>query len=55
MKGVFIMEEQKALSFKIEGGKFILSVDTNKDGQPLLTLALDLTEVPDEVLALFKK
>lgn len=50
-----IVQENKAVSFKIEGGLLIISVDSNKDGQPLLETRLFLEEVPDEVLGLFKK
>jgi hypothetical protein len=53
-KGVF-MPENKAVSFKLEGGKFVIAVDLNKDGQPMIQIAVDLAEVPDEVLAIFKK
>jgi hypothetical protein len=49
------MEEKKALDFKIDGGKFILSFDPNKDGQPVLSLSVDLVEVPDEVISLISK
>ena len=47
--------EKKMLDFKIEDGKLHLSVDPNKDGQPVVTLVVDMAEVPDEVLSAFKK
>jgi hypothetical protein len=47
--------EKKALEFKIDGGKLVISLDTNKDGEPVCTFAVDLAEVPDEVLAVIKK
>lgn len=40
------------VSFKFEGSKLIVSIDSNKDGEPVLSLTLDLAEIPDEVLAL---
>ena len=43
------------LEFKVDEGKFIISVDPNKDGQPVVFLSVDLTEVPDEIASLFKK
>ena len=48
-------EEKKAVEFKVEGGKFYIKVDPNKDGQPVLELFIDIAEVPDEVISLFKK
>lgn len=47
--------ENKMVDFKIEDGKFIISLDANKDGEPVLFLSLDLKEVPDEIVSLFKK
>jgi hypothetical protein len=47
--------EAKKVEFKVEGTKFVILVDTNQDGQPLLTISLDMTEVPDEIMALFVK
>lgn len=49
------MEENKSVSFKVEDGKLVVQVDPNKDGQALLTVHLDIAEVPDEVIELFKK
>lgn len=49
------MEEKKAFEMKLEGEHLILSVDPNKDGEKLLEMKVMLKEVPDEVLALFKK
>lgn len=44
--------------YKFEGSKLNVtaSVDTNKDGEPVATLALsiDLAEIPDEVFAAIK-
>ena len=45
--------ENQAVSFKIDDGKLNLTVDPNKDGQPLVTLSIDLKEVPDEVVDAF--
>lgn len=48
-----------AVDFKFEGSKAIASVviDSNKDGQPLakINVELELSEVPDEVLSLIVK
>lgn len=49
------MEENKSVAFKIEGGKLLISVDLNKDGQTLVDIAVDLAEIPDEILQVFKK
>ena len=37
--------------FKIEfkDGKFVILADLNQDGQPLLSLSLDLAELLDEI------
>jgi hypothetical protein len=48
------MPEAKPVTLKIEGTKLVVAVDSNKDGQPVLTLNLDLLEVFDEVGGLFK-
>jgi hypothetical protein len=40
------------VSFKFENSNLIVIVDSNKDGEPLLTLTVNLAEIPDEVLAL---
>lgn len=48
-------EENKKLDFKFEGGKLLLSVDLNKDGDKLLELAVDLSEAADEIIEFFKK
>lgn len=49
------MEEKKALFFGIEGTKFIVGFDPNKDGQPVMKLEIDILEVPDEIVALVSK
>ena len=45
----------KAVDFKFEGSKLLISVDPNKDGEAVLKLELDLSEVADEVLDALKK
>lgn len=40
------------VSFKFEGSNLIVIVDSNKDNEPLLTLTLSLSEIPDEILSL---
>lgn len=47
--------EKKMLDFEIKDGKLILSVDPNKDGEPVVFLSVDLKEVPDEIVSAFKK
>jgi len=49
------MSKESAVEFKVENGKFIIHVDPNKDGQNVVSIVVDLTEVPDEVVAIFKK
>jgi hypothetical protein len=49
------MPEKKMIDFKFEDGKFVLSVDPNKDGEPVLFLALDVKEVPDEIVSALTK
>ena len=44
----------KAVKFEITDGKLIILVDPNKDGEVLMKLEVDLTEVPDEVISAFK-
>jgi len=48
-------EENKVVDFKFEGRKLIITVDSNKDGEAVLSLSIDLSEVADEVLDAFKK
>jgi hypothetical protein len=38
----------KKVQLKIEDGKLIITVDTNKDGEAVLKLECDLQEVVDE-------
>ena len=40
------------VSFKFEGSNLIVVVDSNKDNEPLLTLTVNLAEIPDEILSL---
>jgi hypothetical protein len=49
------MEEKKMLEFKFENGKVLLTVDPNKDGQPVFKAEIDAAEVPDEILSAIKK
>lgn len=48
-------DENKKFSFKFEEGKLIISADMNQDGEPVLSLTLDLAEVADEIVSFFKK
>ena len=52
-----IMDIAGAFKFKFDGTKIIVELDPNKNGKPVLTLTgeIDLTEVPQEILDMFKK
>lgn len=50
-----IETEKKSVVLKIDGGKLIIVVDPNKDGDALLVVSVDLAEVPDEVIEVFKR
>lgn len=43
------MPDAKVVDFKFEGGKLSVVLDTDKDGQRLLSLNVDLAEALDEV------
>ena len=43
--------ENKAVEMIFEGTKLQVTVDPNKDGVPVLTLTVDLMEIPDEVMS----
>jgi hypothetical protein len=47
--------ENKVLKFEIVDGKVIISVDPNKDGKILLSISLDMADVPAEVISIFAK
>lgn len=47
--------ENKVLSVKMDGEYFVVELDPNKDGQPVMSFRLHLSEVPDEVLSAFQK
>lgn len=40
--------------YEVKDGKFIISVDPNADGEPVLYLELIIEEIPDEVLDAIK-
>ncbi len=46
---------ESKVSFKIEDGKLVVSVDSNLDGKPVIVVGLDLAQVLAEVANLFKK
>lgn len=52
---MIMTEEVKAVDFKFEGSKLLVTLDPNKNGKVVLSLVLDLAEVPSEVLALISK
>lgn len=43
--------ENKSVDYKFNGTQLVITVDPNKDGQPVLTLTLEMAEIPDEVLS----
>ena len=49
------MPENKIVDFKFEGSKLIINVDPNKDGEVVLSVSLDMAEIPDEVASFFAK
>ena len=48
-------DENKILSMELKDGKLVISVDSNKDGEPVLSVSVDILEVPDELMKLLKK
>lgn len=47
--------EGKVVDFQVEGTNLVIIVDPNKNGVALLTLKVNVAEVPVEVAALFQK
>ena len=47
--------ENKVVEFKIEDGKMIIKVDPNKDGEAVISISVNIAEIPDEVVSAFKK
>jgi len=43
------------VDYKFEGTKLLITVDGNNDGQPVLSILIDLAEIPDEVMSLLSK
>lgn len=48
-------KDGQIVTFALDGSNFVLVVDPNKDGQALLRIEIDITEVPDELVSLLKK
>lgn len=42
----------KKVDFGFEGSKLVVTIDLNEDGQALMKLELELSEIPDEVMGL---
>lgn len=42
------------VAYKFEGSTLKVELDPNGDGQPVLKLELELSEIPDEIFALMK-
>lgn len=49
------IEGAKVVSMKFEGMKMVLVIDTDRDGQPLFKIKMNLPEVIDEGSGLIKK
>lgn len=49
------IEGAKVVSFKFDGPKLVLKIDSDKDGQALLEVVVDLGEAYDEVNAALQK
>jgi hypothetical protein len=49
------MPENKAVEFSFEGSKLKIIADPNKDGQPVITLEIEMAEIPDEILSAIQK
>ena len=49
------VEGVKLVDFKFELTKMVLKLDSDKDGEEVLELVIDLGEVADEVKGLFSK
>jgi len=45
--------ENKVVVVKMEGEYFVVELDPNKDGQPVMSFRLHLSEIPDEILSAF--
>ena len=43
------------VSFNIFDGNLVVSVDSNLDGKPVVTVKLDLAQLLAEIASLFKK
>lgn len=43
------------VDYSFEGTKLIVTVDPNKDGQAVVSVTIDLSEVADELLGALKK
>lgn len=46
--------EKKTVTLEIADGKLLIIVDANKDGQAVLSVSVDLSEVADEVISAIK-
>jgi len=49
-----MLEENKVIDYSFEGSNLTIKVDPNKDGQPVISLTISLTEVADEILSALK-
>lgn len=43
------------VDYKFEGTKLVVTLDGDNDGAPVLSVTVDLAEIPSEVLALIAK
>ena len=44
--------ENRAVDFTFDGSNLIINIDPNKNGQILMSIKIDLAEIPDEVMNL---
>jgi hypothetical protein len=45
----------KSVEFVFDGSTLIIKVDPNKDGQAVMTINIDMSEIPDEVMSAMMK
>jgi hypothetical protein len=50
-----MLEEVKAIDFKIVDGFLVIKADPNKNGISVLEIKVNLAEVPAEIVAILKK
>lgn len=51
---LIMSSEDKKVTLELKDGKLLIQADLNKDGEAIVTIAVDLSEVADEVIDLIK-